>query len=59
MTAPVSTSSSSEFVGDVAEIPDDCPLLIGKNPLEGMDAAQRAGARKRATEALFEQFLAP
>jgi predicted aspartyl protease len=26
-----------EFNGDVAEIPDDCPVLIGQIPLEGLD----------------------
>lgn len=25
------------FTGDVAEIPDDCPVLIGQIPLEGLD----------------------
>jgi predicted aspartyl protease len=26
-----------EFTGDVAEIRDDCPVLIGQIPLEGLD----------------------
>lgn len=26
-----------EFTCDVAEIPDDCPVLIGQIPLEGLD----------------------
>jgi predicted aspartyl protease len=26
-----------EFNGDVAEIPDDCPVLIGQIPLEALD----------------------
>lgn len=26
-----------EFICDIAEIPDDCPVLIGQIPLEGLD----------------------
>jgi len=25
------------WTGDVAEVPDDCPILIGQMPLEGLD----------------------
>jgi predicted aspartyl protease len=31
------TIQNREFNGDVAEIPDDCPVLIGQIPLEGLD----------------------
>jgi predicted aspartyl protease len=31
------TVQGREFTGDVAEIPDDCPVLIGQIPLEGLD----------------------
>lgn len=31
------TVQGREFNGDVAEIPDDCPVLIGQIPLEGLD----------------------
>jgi predicted aspartyl protease len=31
------TVQDREFTGDVAEIPDDCPVLIGQIPLEGLD----------------------
>lgn len=31
------TIQGREFNGDVAEIPDDCPVLIGQIPLEGLD----------------------
>ena len=26
-----------EYIGDVGEVPDDCPVLIGQMPLEGLD----------------------
>ena len=31
------TVQGREFTCDVAEIPDDCPVLIGQIPLEGLD----------------------
>ena len=31
------TVQDREFVTEVAEIPDDCPVLIGQLPLEGLD----------------------
>jgi len=31
------TVQGREWVGDVLEIPDDCPVLIGQIPLEGLD----------------------
>jgi predicted aspartyl protease len=31
------TVQGREFSCDVAEIPDDCPVLIGQIPLEGLD----------------------
>jgi len=31
------TVQEREFTCDVAEIPDDCPMLIGQIPLEGLD----------------------
>jgi predicted aspartyl protease len=31
------TVEGREFTGDVAEVPDDCPVLIGQIPLEGLD----------------------
>jgi predicted aspartyl protease len=31
------TVHGREFTCDVAEIPDDCPVLIGQIPLEGLD----------------------
>lgn len=31
------TVQGREFKGDVAELPDDCPVLIGQIPLEDMD----------------------
>jgi predicted aspartyl protease len=31
------TVQEREFTCDVAEIPDDCPVLIGQIPLEGLD----------------------
>jgi len=31
------TVMGREFSGDVAEVPDDCPVLIGQIPLEGLD----------------------
>lgn len=31
------TIQGREFTCDVAEIPDDCPVLIGQIPLEGLD----------------------
>jgi predicted aspartyl protease len=31
------TVQGRDVVSDVAEIPDDCPVLIGQIPLEGMD----------------------
>jgi predicted aspartyl protease len=26
-----------EYIGDVGEVPDECPVLIGQMPLEGLD----------------------
>jgi predicted aspartyl protease len=26
-----------EYIGDVGEVPDNCPVLIGQMPLEGLD----------------------
>jgi predicted aspartyl protease len=31
------TVQGRDFICDVAEIPDDCPVLIGQIPLEGLD----------------------
>ncbi len=31
------TVQGREFTCDIAEIPDDCPVLIGQIPLEGLD----------------------
>lgn len=31
------TIQDREWVGDVVEVPDDCPVLIGQMPLEGVD----------------------
>jgi clan AA aspartic protease len=31
------TIQGREWTGDVVEIPDDCPTLIGQMPLEGLD----------------------
>ena len=31
------TVQQREFTCDVAEVPDDCPVLIGQIPLEGLD----------------------
>ena len=31
------TVEGRDFTTDVAEIPDDCPVLIGQIPLEGLD----------------------
>ena len=31
------TVQGRDFTTDVAEIPDDCPVLIGQIPLEGLD----------------------
>jgi predicted aspartyl protease len=31
------TVREREFTCDIAEIPDDCPVLIGQIPLEGLD----------------------
>jgi predicted aspartyl protease len=31
------TIQDRDWYGDVAEIPDDCPVLIGQLPLEGLD----------------------
>ena len=31
------TVENRDFTSDVAEIPDDCPVLIGQIPLEGLD----------------------
>lgn len=31
------TVQGRDFTADVAEIPDDCPVLIGQIPLEGLD----------------------
>lgn len=31
------TIQDREWVGDVVESPDDCPVLIGQLPLEGLD----------------------
>jgi clan AA aspartic protease len=31
------TVQGREWVGDVLQIPDDCPVLIGQMPLEGLD----------------------
>lgn len=31
------TVQGRDFTGEVAEIPDDCPVLIGQIPLEGLD----------------------
>ena len=31
------TVQDRDFTSDVAEIPDDCPVLIGQIPLEGLD----------------------
>src|SRR4051812_8111593 len=31
------TIQGRDWVGDVAEVPDDCPVLIGQLPLEGLD----------------------
>ena len=31
------TIQGRDFTTDVAEIPDDCPVLIGQIPLEGLD----------------------
>src|SRR5262245_30897426 len=31
------TIQGREWVGDVVEVPDDCPVLVGQLPLEGMD----------------------
>jgi predicted aspartyl protease len=31
------TVRDRDFICDVAEIPDDCPVLIGQIPLEGLD----------------------
>ena len=31
------TIQGREFTCDIAEIPDDCPVLIGQIPLEGLD----------------------
>jgi predicted aspartyl protease len=31
------TVQEREYIGDVAEVPDDCPVLIGQVPLEVLD----------------------
>jgi predicted aspartyl protease len=31
------TIQGREWYGDVVEIPDDCPVLVGQMPLEGLD----------------------
>ena len=31
------TVQEREWIGDVMELPDDCPVLIGQMPLEGLD----------------------
>ena len=31
------TIQERDWVGDVSEVPDDCPVLIGQLPLEGLD----------------------
>ncbi len=31
------TVQGRDWTGDVAEVPDDCPVLIGQLPLEGLD----------------------
>lgn len=31
------TIMERDWVGDVVELPDDCPVLIGQLPLEGLD----------------------
>jgi predicted aspartyl protease len=31
------TIQDREWFGDVCELPDDCPMLIGQLPLEGLD----------------------
>lgn len=31
------TIQGREWNGDVAEVPDDCPVLVGQLPLEGLD----------------------
>jgi clan AA aspartic protease len=35
-----------EWTGDVVELPDDCPVLIGQQPLEALDLVVDMGNRR-------------
>lgn len=39
------TIMERDWVGDVVELPDDCPVLIGQLPLEGLDLVDPVGQR--------------
>jgi predicted aspartyl protease len=40
------TIQGRDFTSDVAEIPDECPVLIGQIPLEGLDFVVDPSAQK-------------